>query len=303
MVAGEPTGLPLVFHWGTPGAAALYPPMVEAATRRGLRTVVYSRAGYSESTPRPGRAVADIAGDVTAILAALGADTFVTAGWSGGGPHALACASLLPGRCLAAVSIAGVAPFDAEGLEWTAGMGAENIEEFGAAISGEPALTPYLLREAEGLAGVQGPDVAQALGDLVSDVDRRALTGEFAEFLAASFRKSVSGGIAGWRDDDLAFVRDWGFPLPGGFVIEGAGAPDNHTEHAPVALWQGDQDRMVPFAHGEWLAAHLPDARVHLLPDQGHLSLVLDAYGEILDDLLDLAQVGGARSIGRSSSA
>jgi pimeloyl-ACP methyl ester carboxylesterase len=288
LVAGEPTGLPLVFHWGTPGAAALYPPMVEAATRRGLRTVVYSRAGYSESTPRPGRVVADIAEDVTAILAALGADTFVTAGWSGGGPHALACASLLPGRCLAAVSIAGVAPFDAEGLEWTAGMGAENIEEFGAAISGEPALTPYLLREAEGLAGVQGAGVAQALGDLASDVDRRALTGEFAEFLAASFRKSVSGGIAGWRDDDLAFVRDWGFPLPG---------------HAPVALWQGDQDRMVPFAHGEWLAAHLPDARVHLLPGQGHLSLVLDSYGEILDDLLDLAQVGGARSIGRSSSA
>jgi pimeloyl-ACP methyl ester carboxylesterase len=288
VISGEPTGLPLVFHSGTPSAAMLYPPMVEAATRRGLRTVVYSRAGYGESTPRPGRAVADIAEDVTAVLAALGADTFVTAGWSGGGPHALACASLLPGRCRAAVSIAGVAPFDAEGLDWTAGMGAENIEEFGAAIGGEPALTPYLLREAEGLAGVQGPDVAQALGDLVSDVDRRALTGEFAEFLAGSFRKSVSGGIAGWRDDDLAFVRDWGFPMPGG---------------TPVALWQGDEDRMVPFAHGEWLAAHLPGARVHLLAGQGHLSLVLNSYGEILDDLLELAQVGGARSIGRSSSA
>lgn len=284
LVAGEPTGLPLVFHWGTPGAAMLYPPMVDAATRRGLRTIVYSRAGYSESTQRPGRAVADIAEDVTAVLAALGADTFVTAGWSGGGPHALACASLLPDRCLAAASIAGVAPFNAEGLDWTAGMGAENIEEFGAATSGEPALTPYLLREAVGLAGVQGPDVAQALGDLVSDVDRRALTGEFAAFLAGSFRKSVSGGIAGWRDDDLAFVRDWGFPLSGS---------------APVALWQGDEDRMVPFAHGEWLAAHLPGARVHLLTGQGHLSLVLDSYEEILDDLLAL----GARSIGRSSSA
>jgi pimeloyl-ACP methyl ester carboxylesterase len=212
----------------------------------------------------------------------------VTVGWSGGGPHVLACAALLPERCLAAASIAGVAPYDGEGLDWLAGMGAENIEEFGAAISGEPVLTPYLRREAETLAGVQGPDVAQALGDLVSDVDRRALTGEFADFLAATFRKSVSGGIAGWRDDDLAFVRDWGFPLPTG---------------RPVALWQGNQDRMVPFAHGEWLAAHLPDARVHLLADQGHLSLVLDSYGEILDDLVALAQVGGARSIGRSSSA
>jgi pimeloyl-ACP methyl ester carboxylesterase len=274
LVAGETTGLPLVFHWGTPGAAVLYPPMVEAARRRGLRTIVYSRAGYGESTARPGRAVADVAEDVEAVLAALGADTFVTAGWSGGGPHALACASLLPGRCLAAASIAGVAPFDAEGLDWTAGMGAENLKEFGAAVSGEPALTTYLRREAEALADVQGPDIAQALGDLVSEVDRRALTGEFAEFLAASFRKAVSGGIAGWRDDDLAFVRDWDFPLPGG---------------TPVALWQGDQDRMVPFAHGQWLAAHLPQARVHLLADHGHLSLVLDSYEAILDDLVALA--------------
>ena len=92
--------------------------------------------------------MADVAADVAAVLDALGLDTFVTAGWSGGGPHALACAALLPGRCLAAASIAGAAPFHAPGLDFTAGMGPENVEEFAAAVRGIAALTEFLDREA-----------------------------------------------------------------------------------------------------------------------------------------------------------
>ena len=118
--------------------------------------------------------------DVTAILDALGASTFVTMGWSGGGPHALACAALLPDRCAAATSLAGVAPYPADGLDWLAGMGQENIEEFSAAIEGESALSPALQTMAKDLHAIQGADVAAALGGLVSDVDKRALTGEFA---------------------------------------------------------------------------------------------------------------------------
>jgi pimeloyl-ACP methyl ester carboxylesterase len=270
-VGGPETGTPLVFHYGTPSGAELFPPMVEAAARHGLRTVVYSRPGYRTSTPQPGRTVADAATDTAAILDALGAGTFVTLGWSGGGPHALACAALLPDRCTAAASLAGVAPYTASGLDWLAGMGAENVEEFGAAAAGEQALTSYLEPFAAELAKIQASDIAQALGDLVSDVDRRAITGEYAEFLAASFRAAVSTGIAGWRDDDLAFVRDWGFPLRGD----------------RVAVWQGGQDRMVPFTHGEWLAANLAGARVHLLPDEGHLSLVVGWFDQILDDLVN----------------
>src|SRR5438270_6413446 len=125
--AGPADGLPLVLNEGTPAGVALYPPTVVAAVVRGLRVVLPARPGYEGSTPRPGRRVADVAGDVADVLNALGADTFLTAGWSGGGPHALACAAILPGRCLAAASIAGVAPYGAEGLDWTAGMGPENI--------------------------------------------------------------------------------------------------------------------------------------------------------------------------------
>ena len=274
LVAGPEDGMPLVYHYGTPSAAVPYPPMFDEAARRGLRTVVFSRPGYGESTAQPGRSVADVATDTAAVLDALGARRFVTIGKSGGGPHALACAALLPDRCAAAASVAGVAPFGAEGLDWLAGMGKENIEEFGATIAGPDELTRYLEEQAKVLSTVRATDIVEAFGDLVSDVDKRALTGDFAEFVAASFRRAVVHGIEGWRDDDLAFARDWKF-RPG--------------EGAPVAIWQGGQDRMVPYAHGEWLAENVPGARAHLLLDEGHLSLLIRVYGDVLDDLLDMA--------------
>ena len=255
---------------------------------------MYARPGYAGSTARPGRTVADATGDVAALLDELGAQRFVTIGWSGGGPHALACGTLLAGRCVAAGVLAGVAPYRADGLDWMAGMGAGNVAEFGAALAGEEALTKFLAAEAPGLAHVRAADVAAALGDLVSDVDIAALTGDFAGYLAASFRAAVSGGpttgrgdaegegdpagdagIAGWRDDDLAFVRGWGF---------------RPAATAPTVIWQGDRDRMVPYAHGEWLAAHVTGARAHLLPGEGHLSLI-GAYDSIVAEIAELACV------------
>jgi pimeloyl-ACP methyl ester carboxylesterase len=276
LTSGPAPGLPLVFHNGTPVGAVLFPPLVQAARARGLRTVTYSRPGYAASTPRPGRSVADVAADVEAILDELGTSEFVTIGWSGGGPHALACAAILGDRCLAALSLAGVAPYPAEGLDWLAGMGAENVKEFTLALQGEVALTPYLEKEAKALANVQGPEVASALGGLVSDVDKAALTGEFADVMATGFRRALLTGIAGWRDDDLAFTHGWGFDLA--------------AINRPVAVWQGGQDRMVPFAHGEWLARHIPNARAHLYPDEGHLSLGVKALDRIIDDLLTIAR-------------
>ena len=288
LIAGPSDGLPLVLHEGTPVGLVLYPPTVRAAQVRGLRVILAARPGYEGSTPRPGRRVADVAGDTAAVLDELGADTFVTAGWSGGGPHALACAAALSGRCLAAASIAGVAPYQAGGLDWLAGMGQENVDEFGAAVQGEAALTQFLERELPAVSAVTGADVAQALGGLVIAADQAALTGEFADYVAAALRAAMTSGVAGWRDDDLAFVKDWGFSL--GWASE---APAGDAPAAPVAVWQGDQDKMVPFAHGQWLAAHIPGARTHLLPGEGHLSLTVSSLDRILDDLLDLAGLTG----------
>ena len=275
MLAGPQTGLPLIHHGGTPVAAVPFRPLVDAATERGLRFVTYSRPGYATSDQCHGRTVASASADVVAILDSLQADSFVTMGWSGGGPHALACAAVLPERCRAAAMIAGVAPWRARGLDWLAGQGEENVEEFEAAVRGEKALTAWLTEAAEDMADLSADDVVAVLGDLMSDVDKAALTGDYAEWTAASFRKAVSAGVAGWRDDDLAFMQPWGFDL--GAITR------------PVAVWQGGQDRMVPFAHGEWLAANIPTARAHLLPDDGHLSIGVGRLGQIVDDLIQLA--------------
>ncbi|HXL90557.1 MAG TPA: alpha/beta fold hydrolase [Streptosporangiaceae bacterium] len=288
---GPSDGLPLVLHEGTPVGLSVYPPTVQAAAVRGLRVVLLARPGYEGSTPWPGRRVADVASDVAEVLDRLGADTFLSAGWSGGGPHALACAALLPGRCLAAASIAGVAPYGASGLDWMAGMGPENVEEFSAALKGEQALTDFLEPAAAGMRDVTGAQVAEALGGLASAVDKAALSGEFAEHMAAVLRAALSGGIAGWRDDDLAFTTGWGFSLgwDDKLGVETLLGPENPP--APVAVWQGDQDRMVPFAHGQWLATHITRVRAHLLPGEGHLTLTVTSIDRILDDLLDLAGI------------
>src|SRR5450756_696474 len=275
VVTGPAGGLPLVVHEGTPIGLAVNTKLVGAAAERGLRFVQAARPGYEGSTPRPGRRVRDIAQDTVSVLDALGADAFVSIGFSGGGPHSLACAALLPGRCLAAASVAGVAPYGVEGLDFLAGMGPENVEEFSLAVRGADALTPFLEKEAEVLGQVTGEQIVGALSGLISGADAAVITGAFAEDLAAGLRGAVSAGIEGWRDDDLAFAADWGFSLD---ALAGL-----------AAIWQGDQDYMVPFAHGQWLAARIPDARVHLESGAGHLTMTVTAIGRILDDLLDVA--------------
>ncbi len=273
--AGPADGLPLVVHEGTPVGLVLNRRLASAALARGLRVVQAARPGYEESTPRPGRTVADVVPDIAAVLDAVGAGTYVSIGFSGGGPHALACAALAPERCLGAASVAGVAPYTAEGLDFLGGMGPENVEEFSLAARGEDALTPFLEKEAAALRGITGEQVAASLGGLISGADAAVLTGEFAADLAKGLSSALRNGVAGWRDDDLAFVAGWGFPLA---ALSGR-----------AAIWQGDQDNMVPFTHGQWLGAHVPGARVHLEPGAGHLTMTVTAIDRILDDLLDLA--------------
>jgi pimeloyl-ACP methyl ester carboxylesterase len=232
-VDGPEDAVPLLFHNGTPSSGQLYDPFVEAASQRGLRMVSFSRAGYGNSTRNPGRSVAHVIPDVEAILDHVGADRYYTLGWSGGGPHALACAALLPARLIGAATVGCMAPYDAEGLDWMTGMGQENVESFRAALAGDTALRTLLERAASWTATVTPDEVAASLGDLVSEADRSAISGESAAWLADVFRESVRNGIWGWYDDEVAFVRPWGF--------------DVRNINVPVAIWQGAQDRTTPF--------------------------------------------------------
>lgn len=279
LVEGDAEGFPLVFHHGSPGSAVAHPRASSAARARGLALVHHSRPGYGESTPRPDRTVADVASDVVAVLDHLGRDEFVTLGWSGGGPHSLACAAMLPERCLAAATAAGLAPFDAHGLEFFSGMCEEAVVEYNAAVAGREELAKLLAREAARYGSVSVDAVADALGGLVSPVDKAYVAGEFASRLHASFERAVTHGIEGWLEDDLAFTRQWGFD-PGEVAV-------------PVSVWHGAQDRMVPMLHAKWLAEHVDGARAHLDDDEGHLSL-WSRLDPMLDDLL--SQAGLSRS-------
>jgi pimeloyl-ACP methyl ester carboxylesterase len=273
VVQGAEDGVLLIFHHGSPGAAQPFEPFHRAAAERGIVIAFPSRAGFGESSRQEGRTVASGAADAAALADHLGHDWFLTAGWSGGGPHALACAALLPDRVLAAATIAGVAPYDAEGLDWTAGMGEDNQVEYPTAARDPDELLRWMEPHVEAMATIQADQIVAEFRSLISDVDAAQLTSEFGDSFAESLRSAFRHGHWGWFDDDLAFVRDWGFDLSAITI--------------PISVWQGQQDLMVPFAHGGWLATHIPGARAHLRPEHGHLSLAVGAFGEILEDLLE----------------
>jgi pimeloyl-ACP methyl ester carboxylesterase len=277
VIQGADRGTLLIFHHGSPGAAQPFGPFDRAAAERDVVLAFPSRAGFGGSGRQEGRAVASAAADAAALADHLGHERFLTAGWSGGGPHALACAALLPDRVLAAATIAGVAPYDADGLDWTAGMGEDNQIEYPLAARDPQALLEWMQPHAEAMASIEPQEIIEEFASLISPVDAGELTGEFGEAFAASLRAAFRNGAWGWYDDDLAFVGNWGF--------------DVARIRVPVTIWQGAQDLMVPFAHGEWLAANIPDARPELRPEHGHLSLAVGSFGGVLDDLLHDAGV------------
>jgi pimeloyl-ACP methyl ester carboxylesterase len=271
-VAGPEDGVALLFHNGTPSSGQLYGPFVETAAGRGVRMISFSRPGYGESTRNPGRSVADVAVDAAAVLDEFGIGQCYTLGWSGGGPHALACAALLRDRVTAAATVGGLAPYGADGLDWMTGMGDENVAAFTAALSGGAALQGLLEQLARSFVSITAEEVALSLPRSAPAIDRAAIHGKGAAWLAQVFRESVRNGIWGWYDDERAFVEPWDF--------------DISDIGVPVAVWQGVQDRNTPSAHGEWLASHIPGARRHLHPEHGHLSLGMSSFGLLLDDLM-----------------
>lgn len=241
--------LPVIVHHGTPGSALLYDPWLAD----GVQLIGFDRSGYGDAPRRRGRSIADIADEVVA----LGIDRFATWGISGGGPHALATAALLPDRCVACAAIGSPAPFDAEGLDWPAGQGEGNVAETQAALHGETALRPLLEQDFAALSAAGPAGMRDGLSSLLSEADREVLEGELAEFLHASM--AGARGVDGWIDDDLAFVRDWGF--------------DPASISVPVLIRHGEQDRFVSADHSRWLAARIPGAELRVTAVDGHLTL------------------------------
>lgn len=265
----------LLFHHGTPGNAPRYKSWFAEVESRGLRPVSYSRPGYATSTRNPGRTVASVADDAVELLDQLGIGAFYSLGGSGGGPHSIACAALLPERCRAAAALVTIAPWDAPGLDFMADMAQLNIDEFSATLAGEDELRRHLGGFGEQIRHVTGPQMIATLGDALPAADQAIATGEWGDQEAAGLRRALQHGVDGWVDDDLAFARPWGFDLS--------------SIRVPVQIWQGEHDRLVPWAHGQWLADNISGAKFTLARGEGHFSLGVANRDQILEELLSAA--------------
>ena len=253
--------LAVVWHHGTPNIGAPPEPLFPAAARLGIRWVSYDRPGYGGSSPNPNRDVGSAAADVAAVADALGIERFAVMGHSGGGPHALACGALLPERVVAVVSMAGLAPFGAEGLDWFDGMIDSGVASLRAAAAGRAEKERYEASGAE-----YDPEFTEA--------DLAVLAGEWA-WLERVVGPALAAGPGGLIADDLAYVAPWGF--------------DPVEVVAPTLFVHGGRDRIVPCSHSQWLAQQCPEAELRLSADDGHLS-ILGLAAQALDWLRERAR-------------
>jgi pimeloyl-ACP methyl ester carboxylesterase len=258
---GDREGTPVFSLHGTPGSRMGRVPDEDALREAGLHVITYDRAGYGVSDRHPGRTVVDDVADVAAMADAIGLDRFYITGGSGGGPHSMAAAARLPDRVIAAEAVVSPVPYDLDGFDFFAGMDPENIKEFGWALDGEQTLHRELTRvAAEILERVADDRTAEALGDFELDESDRAVLAreDMKQVFAEMFRHAFVNGVWGWVDDDLALLEPWGFDV-GEITV-------------PITIRYGSRDVLVPAAHGDWLAAHVPDARVFVATESGHMS-------------------------------
>jgi pimeloyl-ACP methyl ester carboxylesterase len=225
--------------------------------------------GYGESSPQPGRTVADTAADVRAICAELGIYRLATWGFSGGGPHVLACAALLPDLVTAAASLASLAPFDAEGLDWFAGMDQDEVDDTRLFLTDEAAARKKLDKDREEILAASPDELAEGMESMPTPADAALQLGarEFRDFMRPCTKDGLAPGSQGWWDDSCMQLRPWGFDLADIAV--------------PVLLLHGRQDMFVSPGHGEWLAKHIPGVEARLLDDYGHGSLAQNRVPEV----------------------
>jgi pimeloyl-ACP methyl ester carboxylesterase len=253
---GDPHGQPVFLLHGTPGSRVGPRPRAILLHHLGVRLITFDRPGYGGSDRTPGRQVANAAVDVEAIADALGLTHFAVIGRSGGGPHALACAALLAERVTRTAALVSLAPRDAVGLDWYAGMTESNVREHSSASDGHRHVAPGLEARSRDIRR----DPTRLLNDLrrelplpdqrvVSDVGVRRL-------LERTYRTALRTDGGGWIDDVLAFSRPWGFrveEIPG-----------------PVLVWHGAHDVLSPVQHSRWLAQNIPGGRFVLEPEAAH---------------------------------
>jgi len=264
---GDPRGQPVFLFHGTPGSRLGPHPRGSVLYRHGIRLLAYDRPGYGGSERAFGRTVADAADDVSTIADTLGIERFSVVGRSGGGPHALACAALMPERVLRVSVLAALAPRDAPGLDWLNGMTRANREDYAVAESGlGPLAEEYASRAAA--ARLNPASMMVHLDPHLPEVDRKVVSDSgIKAMLESNFVEAFRGGPGGWIDDTLAFLAPWGFDLD--------------QIKARVRLWHGPEDVFAPISHSRWLASRIRNAMLIAPRGAAHFSAVTELPQEI----------------------
>nr|OQO28616.1 hypothetical protein B0A51_03333 [Rachicladosporium sp. CCFEE 5018] len=293
-IDGDTNGYPFIWLHGTPGSRLAVPPSLdELCKTKGLKIIALSRPGYGDSSRHEGRVVVDTVADVTALNEHLGIKDCVVGGWSGGGPHVLACAARLKG-VKAALCVAGCAPYGKDDLDSGGPRSRQcvlrcqcmrrigsnshpDIDEFNATLAGAPALRKLLDSQRPGLLAADAAGLVQEMASILPEVDKKALLSDatLGQGVVEGIHEGLKHSTDGWFDDDMELMKPWGFEV--------------EEVNVPTAVWQGSEDQMVPFAHGEWIVKHLPAqwCKAHLLQGEGHISVFIEHVGTMVEELLE----------------
>ncbi len=263
--AGRARGFPVFMFHGTPGTRLQVSFDEKAIAASGVRLIAPDRPGYGHSSFHKARTLADWATDVATLADHLKIERFAVAGVSGGGPHAAVCARFLPERVTAAALVSGVGPM--ADPEFAVGMVGFNKAATALAQRAPFVLPPFFAMQ--GFWMRRWPDAAlRAMSSQLPEPDVEVLARpDVRAVFLQDVRSPSATAASATAQDFVLFARGWGFRL--------------RDISVPVHVWHGDLDKNVPFAHGTFVAEHIPGAELHACPGEGHL-LVVNHLEEIL---------------------
>jgi pimeloyl-ACP methyl ester carboxylesterase len=267
---GTPQGKPVFFFHGNPSSRLGGRLLDEAANELNVRIIAIDRPGIGLSDFKPGRQYLDWPDDVTELADALRVDRFAILGISSGAPHAAACAFKIPARLSAVAIVSGPCPFNVPvateemSVTWRIRV-----------LAGQRA--PWLVRLFFGMMARSARHdpvsvVSRTLGGLPEPDQVVMARPEIVQWSGDSLREAFRSGSRGTAWDYALFTRPWGF------------RPDEVS--VKVHLWHGDVDTTIPVRMGRYMTEVIPDCQATFLPDEGHISLIINHAKQILSNLV-----------------
>lgn len=266
---GEPQGRPIMILHGLPGSRldGFYI-QEQVYSDLNLRAIFPDRPGIGLSDHKAGRVLLDWPNDLAVLADSLRWDRFPLMGISAGGPSALACAYKMPGRITSLTLAASVAPLDIPGIMTNMGPGRFfflNARRLPWLVHVQFRMLKYGLRK-------NPAQVMQQVASTLAGPDRAIFDQENIKLaFQASLQEMMRSGTRGMVSDAALTARPWGFALK--------------DVPAPVEIWYGGQDTNAPPQMGKALSAQIPRSTVHYKPEEGHFSLIVNHFKEMIQTI------------------